>query len=143
MPPFLRAIIDQSAAEVAANRLDGPAAAAERRCAASPMGCGQSLASVRPFRDRESRAEYDVTHLCQSCRDVIWAYSPEQIAEMAADPENYGRCGECGEYREYERVDVGIGVMKGFDCCFGPGIPRCTRTSGCWLGVDHVHECAL
>ena len=141
--PVLRALVDQVEAEVAANRADGPRAAAEGRCAVPPMGCGQRIGPLATaFRDRASRAEYEITHLCQSCQDLLFAPDPEEIAGMAADPENYGRCGVCGEYRPYEFVDVGVGVMRGFDCCrHDPGLPRYVKTVGCWLRVDHAHGC--
>jgi hypothetical protein len=146
--PALVAKVDQAMAEARTNRADGPQAAAELRCAAPPIGCGRPLPSglSTAFRDRESRAEYDVTHLCQSCQDLTWAHSPEEVMEMALDPERYGRCCECGEYRPYEFVDVGVGVIKGFDCCpamhgHGSRLPRCQRTPGCEYGADHQHGC--
>lgn len=143
MPAFLRAVLDQVETAVAANRHDGPVAVAEQRCAIPPLGCGQPISSLATaFRDRESRAEYDITHLCQFCQDILWKSTTGEIAEMAADTEHYGRCGVCGEYRSYEFVDVGIGVMKGFDCCqLDSALPRCVKTPDCWLRVDHAHDC--
>lgn len=147
--PWLNAQIDQAAASVRDMRKDKPAAHTEQRCVAPPAGCGRSSPSLATgFRDRASRAEYDVTGLCQACQDVFFAPSSEEIAEMAADPERYGRCETCGEYREYEFVDVGVGVMKGFDCCRPDlsreePLPRCGAHdhSGqrCWLRADHFH----
>lgn len=143
VPPGILAMIDQVKAAVVANRADGAAAAAGQRCAVPPMGCGQPIPSLATgFRDRASRAEYDITHLCQSCQDLMWVASPEEVAAMAADPDNYGRCYVCGEYRPYEFVDVGVGVISGFDCCpHDPNLPQCTKTPECGLRVDHAHGC--
>lgn len=148
VPPALQAVVDQSAAAVRDNRLDGPQAAAEGRCAAPPMGCGQSLPDglSGSFRDEKSRREYDITHLCQTCQDVWFAPDPEEIAELEADP-SWVRCEVCGEYRELQFVDVGVGVISGHDCCAGirfrgePGPPKCTRVAGCVFGADHVLHC--
>jgi hypothetical protein len=142
--------LDQAAAGVRDARADKQAAHAESRCVVPPFGCGQPLPRhiSAAFRDRPSRAEYDLNGLCQACQDAIFAPSLEEVAEMAADPERYGRCETCGAYREYEFVDVGIGVMKGFDCCRpelsnGEPLPRCGthNHSGrrCWLRQDHFH----
>jgi hypothetical protein len=141
--PAMLALVDQIQAGVAENRADGPQAAAEQRCIVPPMGCGQPIPSLATaFRDRASRAEYDITHLCQFCQDQLWQATPEEIAEMAADTRNYGRCGECGNYRPYEFIDVGIGVISGFDCCpLDQRLPRCSKTLGCCLGADHAHSC--
>jgi hypothetical protein len=141
--PALRSVLDQVEAAVRDNRKNGAAAVAEQRCATPPMGCGQSIWSLATeFRDQNSRNEYEVTHLCQSCQDLIWVSSPDEIVTMAADTDNYGRCGVCGEYRPYEFVDVGIGVLRGFDCCRDdPDLPQCTKTPGCFLRVDHAHNC--
>jgi hypothetical protein len=109
------------------------------------MGCGQPLGTSLPraFRDQKSRNEYDITGLCQRCQDELFKPSAEKVAEMAEDVDNYGRCMYCGEYRPYECVDVGIGVMKGFDCCEPTGLPRCTKVRGCLLDVDHQHRCEI
>jgi hypothetical protein len=82
---------------------------------------------------------------CQACQDQMFLPSPGEVAEMAADPENFGRC-RCGQYREYERVDVGVGVIRGFDCCPPPTVaemagPRCTKAEDCGLDDGHVHGC--
>lgn len=148
--PALLAEIDRAQAAVAHNRADAPQARAEHRCAAEPEGCGQPLPrhiSVA-FRDRASRAEYDLTGLCQDCQDRYWpGPSDEEAREMAADEYHYGRCGECGQFRPYEFVDVGVGVIKGFDCCRpeldgADRAPRCAATNEhgqCFLGADHFH----
>lgn len=122
-------------------------ARALQACVPAPIGCGRSIPSLATgFRDQMSRDEYDVSGMCQACQDQVFAPSADEIAEMAANPGHYGRCEDCGEYRAYEFVDVGVGVMRGFDCCdpFGrePKPPRCTRTPGCELGMDHYHSCS-
>lgn len=149
-PEWFTHELDQAAAGVRDARADRAAAHAETRCVVPPFGCGQPLPRhlSAAFRDRPSRAEYDLNGLCQACQDAMFAPSPEEVAEMAADPERYGRCGTCGEYREYEFVDIGIGVMKGFDCCVSDSphhsLPRCEGRDGqdrqCWLRTDHFHE---
>jgi hypothetical protein len=142
--PWLTAVIDQAHAGVAQIRADRPAAHREERCVAPPAGCGQPIGQ---FREARSYAEYQITGLCQRCQDVVFAPSPEAVAEMAADPEHYGRCHVCGEYREIQHVDVGVGVISGFACCahardYDPtSFVRCPRTVGCQLGVDHAHGC--
>lgn len=145
VPPALRAELDQARAEVAAMRADRPEAHAERRCVGPPTGCGQPLGKPLSvaFRDRESRAEYDITGMCQSCQDELWKPSDEDITAMDLDVESYGRC-YCGEYRPYEFVDVGVGVIRGFDCCDPlPGNPQCQVRSPedtrCLLQADHAH----
>ena len=148
-PDHVQAELDQAHAAVRDVRSDGPAAERELRCVAPPTGCGQppptgSLATA--FRDRASRAEYDITHMCQSCQDRLWAPSEEDILAMALDP-RFERCPVCGEYRELEFIDVGVGTISGHDCCAGvrfrgePGPGRCERTPGCAFGAEHFHGC--
>lgn len=144
LPAHLLAVLDQAQAAARDCRADAVAARSERRCVAPPMGCGQPLPSslATAFRDRPSRAEYEITGLCQSCQDLHFAPSSDEIAEMAADTRNYGRCGDCGHYRPYEFVDIGIGVIHGFDCCsLDVRLPRCNKTEGCWLSADHAFAC--
>lgn len=139
--------VDQVAASVRDLRKDKPAAHTEQRCVNPPAGCGRPIPSLATgFRDRASRAEYDVTGLCQACQDIYFAVSPEEVAEMAADPDHYGRCHECGEYRPYEFVDVGVGVIKGFDCCrpelSDERLPRCGAEGKgfkCFFAAGHFH----
>lgn len=148
--PALQALADQLAAQMRDHHADVPFAQREYRCVAPPVGCGQPLKPSLPtaFRDRDSRAEYDVSGLCQSCQDALFpGPTPEEIAVMAADPDHYGRCGICGEYRALEFVDIGVGVISGFDCCRPEehkDLPRCSATNekghACWLGADHVHD---
>jgi hypothetical protein len=143
-PPWLTAVVDQATAAARDVRGDAPHARFEGRCVAPPTGCGQPLpgSPATAFRDQPSRDEYRITGLCQSCQDRIFVVSPEELAEMAADTQNYGRCGSCGEYREYERVDVGVGVdMIGFDCCPPASRSRCDKTVGCWLSAGHAYGC--
>lgn len=148
-PMWLNAEIDQAHAVVRDARLDKPAARSGNRCVSPPMGCGEPLPRSLPtaFRDHVSRSEYDVTGLCQACQDGLFAPDADEIAAMAADTTNYGRCGVCGEYRPYEFVDVGVGVIQGFDCCTHEGnLPQCSKTEGgrgCWLRQDHRHGCAF
>jgi len=147
-PMWFQALVDQAHAAVRNMRGDKPAARGEYRCVAPAFGCGQPLGKPlnRAFRDRASRAEYDITGLCQPCQDVMFAPEPEEIGRMAADPENFGRCGVCGEYRPYEFVDVGVGVIKGFDCCPPEEyhrLPLCSTADDkgcrCTLRQDHAH----
>ena len=128
-------------------RADAPQAHAEERCVHPPFGCGQPLGKPRgaAFRDRKSRAEYDMLGTCQVCQDRIFEPSADEVAEMAADKENFGRC-RCGEYREYERTDVGVSVIKGFNCC--PPITftemmsgRCGKDENCCLDNGHSYGC--
>lgn len=150
LPPALQASLDQAKAAVRNSRADAPEARREQRCAASPVGCGRPIASLATeFRDQASRDEYEITRLCQSCQDALFAPSADEVAAMAADSHNYGRCCVCGEYRAYEFVDVGVGVIKGFNCCTERletedlmALPRCSATDDtgqCFLRQDHAH----
>lgn len=147
--PRLVAQVDQAWAASRANRADGPQAAAEGRCAAPPVGCGQPLGKPLSvaFRDQRSRREYDITHLCQPCQDLLFAPPPDEVLEMAADPEHYERCSECGNWVALESVDVGVGVIRGHDCCadvrhYGATrAPRCARTEDCPFEDGHFFNC--
>lgn len=148
-PVTVAAMLAQAWADSRRARAEAPQAAAERRCAKPPMGCGQPLRGGLSghFRDQRSRAEYDITGLCQLCQDEMFRPDFSDLLTMAADEDNYARCPVCGEWRELEHVDVGIGVMFGHDCCahirFGddPRPPRCTKTGGCSLAADHQYNC--
>lgn len=150
--PWQQAFVDQLNAASRDHRADLPAAQQEHRCVGPPVGCGRPLAPTiaSHFRDQASRAEYDVSGMCQSCQDATFPQpTAEEIAAMAADPDHYGRCGACGEYRELEFVDVGVGVISGFDCCRWEDVkdlPRCSAKNDaghpCSLGADHAHDCS-
>jgi hypothetical protein len=127
-------------------RADALLARAEGRCALPPTGCGQPLGKPLSvaFRDQASRNEYDITGLCQGCQDEVFKSTPDEIEAMDLDVENYGRC-ICGEFRAYEFVDVGVGTIRGFDCCDPlPGNPQCQALSEhrtrCLLQADHAHH---
>jgi hypothetical protein len=150
LPPHLMALLDQTNAAVRDIKTDAPLARQEGRCIAPPNGCGQPIGPLATaFRDRTSRAEYGIVGLCQRCQDAIYAPDADETAAMAANPEHYGRCGDCGEYRPYEFVDIGVGVIKGFDCCnpWGrePRPLQCTKTDDagrpCVFAAGHVHGC--
>jgi hypothetical protein len=148
VPPWLVSEADQAVAAVADMRADKPAAREELRCVAPPLGCGRPLGAPldTAFRDRASRAEYAITGTCQRCQDELFKPDEDEVAAMAADTKNFGRCWVCGEYREMERVDVGVGVISGFNCCYlsvtdPNSVPTCERTEGCFLGADHAHRC--
>jgi hypothetical protein len=145
---FIHSMLDQAKAMSRDMRADLPAAHAEARCVTSPIGCGQPLKPdlARHFRDQASRDEWRITGTCQSCQDLLFKPDDDEIAAMAANPD-YERCDVCGEWRYLESVDVGVGVMRGHDCCADirfrdePRPPACTRTPGCYFCVDHAHEC--
>jgi hypothetical protein len=145
---ILRAWTDSRAA-----RAEAPQAAQERRCVSPPMGCGQPLekASWGYFRNETSEREYGITGMCQRCQDRVFAppaeLSIDEIHELERD-ERMFRCSECGEYREYDEVDVGVGVMRGENCC--PlwderyvRLPRCSEVPDCQLGEGHRHGHAV
>lgn len=148
-PPALVAMADQAWKASRDARAEAPQAAAEGRCVSPPIGCGQPLGSALSvaFRDRASRAEYDITGMCQRCQDLMFRPEPSELLAMASDPRNYERCSVCGEWRELEHVDVGVGIMSGHDCCSNirhrgePGPPRCRRVAGCGFGADHQYNC--
>lgn len=140
VPPHLLAILDQAKARVRDMKDTLPG-----HCAPVPAGCGKQV-DLCAFRDRVSLDEYFITHLCQSCQDEMFAPTEDEVAEMEADPEQFGRCVVCGEYRPWDYVDVGIGVMRGFSCCvvtipFADWPPRCTLTPDCALCEGHAHAC--
>lgn len=145
--PWQQAFADQLNAVQRDHRADLDAARQEHRCVGPPVGCGQVLTPsiATHFRDQASRNEYDVSGMCQSCQDITFpGPTPEEVAAMAADPDHYGRCGACGEYRELQFVDVGVGVISGFDCCrYDLSLPRCLARNeqgwSCYLGADHAH----
>ena len=146
MPPAVLAALDQVHAAVRDNRADNATALAEQRCALPPMGCGQPIPSLATaFRDQRSRDEYETSRLCQACQDEAFAPDASELAWMAAHPDHHARCPVCGEFREIERVDIGGGVMEGFDCCntirFGDGAwpERCRRQAGCQFGSHLLH----
>jgi len=148
-PPWLTAEIDQVLAWRGQVRADRGAARREDRCVAAPAGCGQPLRTPNEFRDQASYAEYGITGLCQRCQDKLFAPSDDEVEQMSGDLANYGRC---GEWRPYDFVDVGVGVMKGFDCCndergLNANPPRpslgCTVTAGCLLAAGHALGCEL
>jgi hypothetical protein len=142
----VQVLLDQVRAMSRDMRADLPAAHAEARCVALPVGCGQPL--MQPFRDQESLNEYDITGTCQGCQDELFKPDEDEVARMAADPD-HERCEVCGEWRYLESVDIGVGVMRGHNCCAGirfrgdPAPPPCSRTSGCRFGADHTHECEV
>lgn len=154
-PPWLTSALDEAQAMRRDTKADGPKARAELRCVAPPVGCGQPLPGPlsTAFRDQPSRNEYDITRLCQKCQDKMFAPSPEEIAEMAADKEHYGRCFVCGEYQPYQFVDVGVGTIRGFDCCLAQKeLPHAEKLKfmcpqqnevgiGCHLFRDHLYHC--
>lgn len=141
IPPYITALLDQAKAGVRQLRDAKPG-----HCAEPPAGCGKAVDVQREFRDAISRREFDITHLCQPCQDIVYAPSPEDVAYMASRPQDYGRCVVCGEYREYETVDIGVGIMRGFDCCQSmlppeQWPPRCTKTRDCALSEGHAYDC--
>lgn len=144
VPAALLAMVDQVQAEVGANKRDNAAAAAESRCAAVLAGgCGKTIDLGTEFRDVPSQREYEITRLCQDCQDRMFM---PPVEDMYQDLENFGRCGTCGLWRDYIHVDVGVGMIKGFDCC-GTGNPlipwpgKCDKESGCLLGKGHKLDC--
>jgi hypothetical protein len=142
VPPSLVAFVDQVSAMVRENKRDGAAAEAESRCALPEVGgCGKVIDLRTEFRDHASKAEYGITHLCQSCQDKIFMPPPE---EMYEDLDNYGRCHTCGHWCEYVHIDVEVGVIKGFDCCPDSRPPhpgRCDKEHGCLLTKGHDYNC--
>lgn len=148
--PWLQAEVDQASAAVRDGRADMPAARQEQRCVAPPMGCGQPLPARGPFRDDASYREYGITGLCQVCqdRDFGIGYEDDDVALLDQD-EEWGRCPRCGFYRPMEHVDVGVGVISGFNCCYlsddrtqeERAAARCRRTTGCRMDVGHAHHC--
>lgn len=142
-PEQFDAQLDQAQAMVRDMRADKGAARDEHRCVAPPTGCGQPLGRslATAFRDQASRDEYDITGMCQSCQDEMFKPSRDELLAMAADKRNYDRCGCCGEWRELIHVDVGVGVISGFDCCREEdyrALPRCP-VAPCGLRADHAH----
>lgn len=87
---------------------------------ARPTAADRFLAPslAQHFRDQASRDEYGITGLCQTCQDITFKPTADEIAGMAADPD-YERCDVCGEWRFLEAADVGVGVIRGHDCCAG------------------------
>lgn len=141
VPPHITSFLDQIKAGV--RQLKG---AALGHCAPVPAGCGKKIDLQHEFRDQLSACEYEITHLCQSCQDIVFAPSAEDVEYMVSHPRLFGRCVVCGEYREYEEVDVGVGIMRGFDCCQSllppdQWPPRCTQTRDCALCEGHAHTC--
>lgn len=143
----LKSFAEQAMADGKLAKLEQPYAQTELRCVSPPMGCGRPLRSglSTAFRDQSSRDEYRLTGMCQDCQDKLFdaCLSPEDIADMESHPEYFGRCPDCGRYCELQHVDVGVGVMSGFDCCYlyDPRPARCTETPGCHLGVGHLYGC--
>lgn len=155
VPPAVLAMVDQAVAAGVAARRDAPQAAAEERCTAPPMGCGQPLGQPRSraFRDEKSYQEYGITGMCQRCQDAVWdtMTEPDDIAYWRDHPDEFGRCSDCGRYVQIEHVDVGVGIISGFDCCYlanqekGIRIERCGKINGttCLLGLGHLYECEI
>ena len=140
VPPHLLAILDQAKAQVRDMKDTEPG-----YCAPVPAGCGKKI-EPGEFRDQASTREYQITHLCQSCQDVLFAPCDDEVAEMAADSDRFGRCVVCGEYRAWDYVDIGVGEIRGFTCCvatlpFDQWPPRCTKTPDCALCEGHAHDC--
>lgn len=144
VPPHLTATLDQVHAEVRANKRDNAAAAAESRCATVLAGgCGKPIGFYSEFRDAPSQREYELTRLCQSCQDLMFMPPAEEMYENLDD---FGRCGTCGLWRDYVHVDVGVGVIKGFNCCgsANPPVPwpgKCDKEQGCFLDKGHALNC--
>jgi hypothetical protein len=143
-PPHLVAMADQVHAEVQANRRDNTAAVAESRCAAKLAGgCGKPIDFHSEFRDKASQREYQNTRLCQDCQDQLFMPPAEEMYENLKD---FGRCGTCGLWRDYVHIDVGVGIISGFNCCGteNPPVPypgRCDKEPGCFLGKGHALNC--
>lgn len=140
-PPHIIAILDQMRASVR-DLKDVP----PDHCVPPPFGCGKKIDVQHEFRDQASAREYGITHLCQSCQDIVFAPDAEDVTYMASHPQLYGRCVVCGEYREYEEVDVGVGIIRGFDCCQNllppdQWPPPCPKTPGCAFAEGHAYDC--
>jgi hypothetical protein len=143
-PPHLAAFVDQVSAMVRENKRDGASAESESRCSLPEVGgCGKTIDLETEFRDHTSQAEYKITHLCQDCQDKMFMPPAEEMYENLDD---FGRCGICGLWRDYVHVDLGVGVIKGFNCCgtTNPPVPwpgRCDKEPGCFLGKGHALDC--
>lgn len=143
-PVWLTAMVDQVQAEVGANKRDRDAAAAESRCATRLAGgCGKPIEFYSEFRDEASQREYQNTRLCQDCQDLMFMPPAEEMYENLTD---FGRCSICGLWRDYVHVDVGVGVIKGFNCCGSANPPvkwpgKCDKEPGCLLGKGHKLDC--
>jgi hypothetical protein len=144
LPAHLISSLDQAQATVRENRRDRKQAATEERCASTLAGgCGKPVDILTEFRDYPSVQEYRLTRLCQNCQDRTFM---PPVVEMYQDLEDFGRCRICGLWRDYIRADVGVGIIKGFNCCGtkNPPVPwpgACDKEPGCLLGKGHALDC--